>query len=50
MRYAIRRYGRKWGLFIITASTGEDGELISTHKTIRAAETALQRHYNQANR
>ena len=47
MRYAIRRHGRKWGLFRITAETGEDGELISEHKTIRAAEIALQRHYNR---
>ena len=50
MRYAIRRHGRKWGLFLITASTGEDGRLISTHKTSRAAEMALQRRYNQPNR
>lgn len=50
MRYAIRRHGRKWGLFIITATTGEDGKLIGTYKTSRAAETALQRLYNQANR
>ena len=50
MRYAIRRHGRKWGLFLITATTGEDGKLISTHKTSRAAEIALQRRYHQASR
>ena len=50
MRYAIRRYKRRWGLFRITATTGEEGELISTHKTSRAAELAMQRHYNQPSR
>ena len=41
MRYAIRRYRRKWGLFRITAETSEDGELIGTYKTTRAAEIAM---------
>ena len=50
MRYAIRRYRRKWGLFLITKTTGENGRLLGTYKTQRAAEIALQRHYNQATR
>ena len=50
MRYAIRRHRRKWGLFIITATTGEDGRLLSLHKTSRHAELAMQRHLNQPNR
>ena len=50
MRYAIRRYRRKWGLFEITKTTGEDGRLIGTYKTSRAAERALLRRYNQATR
>lgn len=46
MRYAIYRKGRRWGLFRITAETGEDGELLSKHKTLRGAEIALIRHWN----
>lgn len=43
MRYAIRKFRNKWGLFEITDTTGEDGRLLGTYKTSRTAERALQR-------
>ena len=46
MRYAIRRYRRKWGLFLITDSTDEDGKLLSLHKTPRAAEIEMLKYFN----
>ena len=41
MRYSIRRYRKRWGLFLITPDTGEIGILLSTHRTTRAAEIAI---------
>ena len=47
MRYAIRRYRRKWGVFKITSKKDEDGELISTHKTAKLADrAAIKRLFN----